>query len=318
MCGSIYMFFSMIAHYIYDFGRYWRFSATRQSYRCYNILESRIIAHCHTIEKGFSLPQVKPQFGAKTLDDLFDLLDTYIEYGFPRDRYAFQYAVSCLKDYARYFDLSDDKNHKVIDRLNRLDTKGCYDAAPCILFKKQQMIEQARGDFLTFSQSRHSIRTFSDEPVSMEILRQAVHIAQKAPSVCNRQAARVYVVRDKPNIQEVLAHQKGNRGFGHMVDKLIIVTADLASFYGPGERNQAYVDAGLFAMSLLLSLHYKGLAVCTLNWCTSKKNDVFLRKAVNINESENIILLLAVGNYADTFYVAKSPRKPLDEIFHVV
>lgn len=42
----------------------------------------------------------------------------------------------------------------------------------------------------------------------------------------------------------------------------MLVTADLQAFMGSNERNEGYVDSGLFSMSLLYAMKSCGLAAC--------------------------------------------------------
>ena len=53
------------------------------------------------------------------------------------------------------------------------------------------------ADFRAFAQSRHSVRWFSDATVDLGVIKQAISIAQTAPSACNRQATRVKIIKDK-------------------------------------------------------------------------------------------------------------------------
>jgi hypothetical protein len=72
----------------------------------------------------------------------------------------------------------------------------------------------------------------------------------------------VYSVSNDTAIEQVLALQNGNRGFGHLAKRVLIVSADLHAFIGPIERNKAFVDGGMFAMSLLYALHRLELGAC--------------------------------------------------------
>jgi hypothetical protein len=48
-----------------------------------------------------------------------------------------------------------------------------------------------------------------------------------------------------------LSYQNGNSGFGHTVPALFVITSDMRIFEKSGERNQGWVDGGLFAMALV-------------------------------------------------------------------
>ena len=66
---------------------------------------------------------------------------------------------------------------------------------------------------------------------------------------------------DDERQQQVIAVQ-GNAGFGDRVPLVLVITSDLQTFFAPEERNQAWIDGGMFAMSLVHALHSLGLASC--------------------------------------------------------
>ena len=144
-----------------------------------------------------------------------------------------------------------------------------------------------------------------------------MRIAQKSPSVCNRQSSKVYIIDNEELKGKILKMQNGNRGFGHLANKIIIVTSNLKAFNGIGERNQSYIDGGMFGMSLLYALHYKGLGTCAVNWAVNSNQDKKIRKELNINLSENILFMVLVGHIPNMFNVAKSTRKNMSDILKV-
>ena len=162
--------------------------------------------------------------------------------------------------------------------------------------------------------SRYSVRDFSEEPVAPKIIDQAVVWAQKSPSVCNRQGTRVHAVKRRELICEIMELHGGTRGFTEQIDTLLVVTGDLEIFFGVGERNQAYVDAGIFSMSLLYGLHYQGVGSCSLHWCVTPSKDRELRQMVGVPDEEVIVMLIAVGSLPEKFKVAHSQRRPSVDI----
>ena len=80
------------------------------------------------------------------------------------------------------------------------------------------------------------------------------------------------------------------------------------------ERNQCWIDGGLFAMSLVLGLHAQGLGTCFLNWSKSSPRDRAMRALLKLPPEEVIIVLVAVGHLPDTLEVARSARPPLDSV----
>ncbi len=97
----------------------------------------------------------------------------------------------------------------------------------------------------------------------------------------------------------MLPLQGGNVGFGHLIKKLLIITADLCAFDGTHERNQGFIDGGMFAMSLLYSIQFHGLGACALNWARALETDLALRSEINIRESNVILMMIGVGHIPD-------------------
>ena len=52
---------------------------------------------------------------------------------------------------------------------------------------------------------------------------------------------------NKNQIAKILEVQGGNRGFGHLANRLIIITSEVGVFTGVAERNQVYIDGGMYA-----------------------------------------------------------------------
>ncbi len=153
----------------------------------------------------------------------------------------------------------------------------------------------------------------------INIIKKAIKLATHSPSSCNRQPWKTYVVTRKSIIHNILSIQNGNKGFGKSADKLIVVTSDLNCYFGINERNQAFIDGGMYSMSLLYTLHSYGIAACSLNWAYSAKQDLGIRKIVPINKSEVINLIIAIGSYPKGEYrVARSRRTKTDRVFKVL
>ncbi|MCB5666627.1 nitroreductase family protein, partial [Mediterraneibacter gnavus] len=72
-----------------------------------------------------------------------------------------------------------------------------------------------------------SIRHFGSEAVDVELLREALQIAQYTPSACNRQGWVLRIVESKDAIDTILENQNGNIVFGHEIDKLVMITCDV-------------------------------------------------------------------------------------------
>ncbi|MGX9120782.1 nitroreductase family protein [Mesorhizobium sp. BHbsci] len=111
-----------------------------------------------------------------------------------------------------------------------------------------------------------------------------------------------------------LSFHNGNKGFGHKLGALLIIRADLRELYEIGERNQAWIDGGLFAMSLVYAFHAARLGSCMLNWSVDYDRDQAFRNEFEIPDHEVIITFLGVGHVPDEFRVLFSPAPDVAEL----
>src|SRR5690606_33735199 len=102
---------------------------------------------------------------------------------------------------------------------------------------------------------------------------------------------KVHLVEDKAKIDRILKIQGGFNGYIENVNQLLILTNDRNFYYTVGERNQLFIDGGIFLMNLLYSLHYHRVACCPANWGKEVRDEKELDKIVEIPKSEKIICL---------------------------
>jgi len=308
---------NILESYIYDIKRYLKYSTTIKSAKTFKQLESRIFAHCHVIEKGLSLNETRLGYGKDIINSLIELLKKYKFHKYPEDSIVFKTAISVTNSYIEFHEKNKYSVEKLKDQIKSISNYKGNEYGGVKTFKKKQILEYGKSNFYNMAINRFSIRNFTTEPVELEKIIEAIKIAQKSPSVCNRQSAHVCIIQEQKIKNQVLALQNGNRGFSHLIDKILIITSDLQSFDGIKERNQAFIDSGIFTMSLLYGLQYEGIGACTLNWCSDIGTDKKLRKIIKINESENVILMIAVGNLPEVIKVTKSSRKNLNDIINL-
>jgi nitroreductase len=269
----------------------------------------------HSIEKGLALKTPRPGFGAEKIDDLQRSLVEYVQrYG------ADEHSAVCLQVLTSYAQFSRDQEvdaraveifvKELSEKLNGFSSEsgGTIDVS------RQAIRDASSIDFHAFANSRHSVRNFTDEEVSIEAISEAVSLARKTPSVCNRQHWRVHVYSNTKDKSDVLRFQNGNSGFGHDASRVLVVTSDLRFFASAGERYQSWIDGGMFSMSLLYALHSIGLGACPLNWSVPASRDQAMRKRAGIPDNEVVLMMMAVGNLPAKFRVAASHRRPVDEI----
>ncbi|EKO3792099.1 nitroreductase family protein [Vibrio metschnikovii] len=302
--------FDLVKCSVYDFMRYSKYTSTH-SIDGEEKLLGKLILYYHVLEKGLSFENRKENFGSAVVDDLIKSISEYIDNGYNVDKLQFKTACSVIE---KYFAI----NPKMCQNYRENIIEKIFSHAESELggekvIYKEEILASLNFDYSFFFNSRYSVREFSEEKVETEKLHSALDIAKKYPSVCNRQAVRTYLFTNKDTVIEQLSFQNGNRGFREKIDKLIVVTVDLSLFSKAEERNQPYIDGGIYLMSLLLAIHSKGLGAVALNWSTNKESDKKYRRLGVIKESEVIISFIGVGNLKDKMLVPKSERDSYKE-----
>jgi nitroreductase len=280
----------------------------------YEQVVSRIMYNVHALEKGLARTEdFRPGFGRKALSDLNDALVVYRKTEYDQSGFAYRQGVAII---ARYRERHAGHEDAVRFLADVLDPAFLYaDAQDGIagtkVVRRADKLTNPTKSFYEIAQGRSSVRQFSGRPIDTERVMRALRNAEKTPSVCNRQGWRVYWVEDKELAAEVLAHQ---RGFGQpqMPEVLLTVTVSNNTYLSPVERNEAFVDGGLFAMSVLYGLEHEGLAAVPLNAMMYYKDQVAVRRLLSIDESEMISMFIAVGDFVDEVVVPVSDRKPAD------
>ena len=165
--------------------------------------------------------------------------------------------------------------------------------------------------FLSFAASRHSVRNFKGS-ASIKQINDSIELALTAPSACNRQAVKCHIFNDKEMVKKVITCQNGNRGFGHLIPQLCVITVDLRMI-GVNEQNDIYFNAGLFAMNLSYAFHYNKIGSCMLNWSVTPNKDRKLKKIASIPKPESVVVIMAFGIPADELEIARSNKKGLED-----
>ncbi|NER78110.1 MAG: nitroreductase [Leptolyngbya sp. SIO1D8] len=309
----------LFKNYLYDFKRFLTWAVLDHDLHDKTSLKAYITKEYHRIEKRLAFKEPRVGFRPEIARGLASKTKTYLEKYGADD--TIRTSTDCLEAYYG-FNLRhgvDDANlRKEIDSiksgLNLIDT---YNLGGTLELTRESVFEKAKINLKDFFESRYSIRDFSPEPVDRDLLKRAVSMAQKTPSVCNRQSSKVYLFDDETLKNLVLQYQNGNKGFGDKAKAVLVVTSDLRHFFSIGERYQGWIDGGMFSMSLVYALHSLGLGTCCLNWSVEKHTDRALKTAAGIDDYESIIMMIAVGHLPEKFKVAKSSRKSLEEVLYI-
>lgn len=310
-------YFRMFPTYYYDMKRYYRSTLNNKENKKYRLIAA-IIRDYHVIEKGLTMPDTRKGFGTDRMHKLIGECKEFIRH-FGTEEPQLQHAIGVILEYKQFHDMRDYK----LDAQLETELKHFEDLSPSILpttqkqLTRQEYLKNADASFAAFANSRASLRNFTNEEIAVDVIMQAVDVARSTPSVCNRQNSKVYLYSERDQMEKILEVQGGNRGFGHLANKLLVVVCDTAGFFGLGERNQAWVDGGMFAMNLLLALHHFKIGACILNCSNTFEKDLALRKICHIKDSEVFIAMIACGGVPEQFKLASSLRFELSNYLKI-
>jgi len=177
-----------------------------------------------------------------------------------------------------------------------------------VLVKEYSPADVSTSSFEDLVLNRHSVRNFSSQKVPVSVILKIIELAKQAPSVCNRQEWRVHCYQQKDDITRLLKLQNGNKGWGEVIENLLVITCDNRKFTTSSERNQGFIDGGMFAMNLILAARSMGLETCCLNQSNYFFKDLLVHRAGKIPIYERIIMFIAIGYVNPPIKVATSQR----------
>lgn len=305
----------LAANAYYDFQRYAEHSfvegGTTHEHR-----RAIIRIFTHYIEGGMSYPDVRLGYGQDKINSIFGKLDSYLaEFGADD---TVEWALSTISTYLTYHAERGMELSDIAEKLAGFTARLAYapktEQGGTEEVTKSDLQDAVDFDFLRFVRARHSVRQYTDQPIDDATIRKIVMQAQECSSVCNRQTVRVYAYNDYDTVQDLLTYQAGNAGFRPEIRTLFIITADMAQMNLIGERYQGWIDGGIFAQTLALSIHAEGLGGCFLNWSVEMEQDKALRARTGIPDNELVITFMSAGHLKDRFYVPVSARKPVDSV----
>ncbi len=148
---------------------------------------------------------------------------------------------------------------------------------------------------LELAQRRRSVRWFLPEPVPRELIDQALTIGLYAPSACNRQPFEFRIYDDPARVQEIASIPMGTRGLYENFQCVVVIVGKLGAFAHPRDRHVPYIDASLAAMGFAFGLETLGLASCCINWPDIPRLEKRMRKAIDLRDDEQVVMLMSVG-----------------------
>lgn len=278
--------------------------------------KAMLIMDAHIVEKGLSLKDTRVGFGVPKIKKLLHDLALYEKQY--KDHETLYFVLSIVEAYLNFNLERGEINAEIksmYDELKSYLKEG--EEYPnlrggVVQLRKNEILKYASIDYEGFVKSRHSIRQFTGEEIPIDKIKKALALAEYTPSACNRQPWRNYIFTKKENIIKILDIQTGARQFKDDVSCLILITSS-ANAFAIREAHQHYVNGGLYAMNLMLSLHAMGLGSIPLNMGLPNDTLKKISSVCGLDVSDTPIMLIAVGQIPDQLEVAKSCRFPYSE-----
>lgn len=299
---------------IYDLKIFFKYSFTSNRAKTKQGQNASLTKDYHIVEKGLALPFTRTEFGKERILQLLVKAEKYrSQYGEDNLTIAIK---DCLHEYVKFnleqgVNLDSDYFQKINNFIEQSFTKH---AGGTKTVRKKDISSAVNFDFSTFVKTRSSIRDFDSSELNIQNIITAVELAKFTPSVCNRQAWHAHLYTEQNKVLEVLNFQNGHAGFKNAIKGIFVITSDV-SMFTKLESNQIFIDGGLFAMNIMLALHHQMIGSCPLNTCLPFVDEIALKKKVGINLNERVIMMIAIGNLKDSYKVAISQKRNLDEIF---
>ena len=208
------------------------------------------------------------------------------------------------------------------------------------LLSKTEMLNRSRL-FLANIKSRRSVREFSDRPIPIELITNAVRAASLAPSGANKQPWHFVIVNDALIKKEIrVAAEKEEKAFYNYrasdewlkdlqpfetdwskpfletAPNLIVVFKKQYNVDGEKRKKNYYVNesVGIASGVLLTALHSSGLVALTHTPAPMGFLETILKRPKN----EKAFLLIPVGFPSETAKVPVLKKKPFKRICDII
>ena len=149
-------------------------------------------------------------------------------------------------------------------------------------------------EFTELAKTRYSVRSFSDRKIEKEKLNALLGAAKVAPTACNNQPQRLYVLQSGKSIEKLNNVTKFVFG-AHTV--IIFTSVKEEEWINPftKEYHTGEIDCSIVCTHVMLQAWEMGIGSCWVGYFDPEK----VRKAFDIPENEQIIAILPLGYPAE-------------------
>jgi len=148
--------------------------------------------------------------------------------------------------------------------------------------------------FLELAKERYSVRSFSQEPIAPEKLNAVIEAGHAAPTACNNQPQKIYVVKNKEMLKKLAGVCKCT--FGAPVIMVIGYdkTRDWKSKLMPGYTS-GETDTAIVCTHMMLEAWEQGIGSCWVGYF----NAAVISETLSLPENIRVTALLPMGYPAD-------------------
>lgn len=279
--------------------------------------KAEIIRLIHSLEKGMCILNPRLGFGIEKIHKLIKYSEEFASlYG--KDATCLYMACDVIESYIKYHkekNYSDEAFDSICDKFENFKNhigNHSGEFAGVLTVSKNEIPDATIVK--NIFESRHSVRDFENKSVSKEEILEAIKMAQNAPSACNRQAVRVYVVSSDKICSLYDGNLSGIGGFAENTDKFILITGKLSA-YRLDEDKQFVVSASIFASYLSIALNSYKIGSCIIQRPLNySKQWIKMTEELSIPDDEQLVCMMAIGYLKDEYKVPVSKRYNIEEI----
>lgn len=149
-------------------------------------------------------------------------------------------------------------------------------------------------NFSELAKSRYSVRKFADRAIEQEKLDIILEAANVAPTGCNYQPQRIYIIRSAENIAKL--NELSKCIFGAKTVLLFTYNQD-EDWKNPLEKgiHCGVQDVSIVASHVMLQAWELGIGTCWVNYFANSK----LERELDLPDNERAVLLMPIGYPAE-------------------
>ena len=149
-------------------------------------------------------------------------------------------------------------------------------------------------DFLELAKARYSVRKFKDDPISPEHMARILEACNVAPTGCNYQPQRIYVVKSEEGIAKLNSVSKCVFGAKTVLVFAYDKNEDWKNRLEEGVRS-GVEDVSIVATHAMMEAWECGVGSCWVNYFAPSE----LREVMGLPSNEEVVLIMPIGYIAD-------------------